>query len=199
MAQEFLGADYGQGSVVTDVRVIRRVETYGLRIRARALVPQRWDVALELVGAPRLRRDVIAHQASQGLALPFDVPMPQDYRSTGPLPVGRLGIKAAKAAGQDTISVQRVGDIKGEVKAGMFVGIQGATKVYRVVSADNSYAAAADLKIYPALVGAVAGGDVVVLEPLLRVVYSGDLAFGVQPTDEGTADVALLGLQEHLG
>ena len=100
MAQEFLGGQYDDRSVVTDVVTRRQVQMLNNRIVGRDLPGQRWGVALALYAPDNnaLKRRVFAHQLKQGFSKPFLIPMPQDA-SLPETPVGNVRVLSKGAAG----------------------------------------------------------------------------------------------------
>ena len=198
----FLNADYTDECAVTDLRLQRREESKALVVSTRVLKAQRWDCVIGLVGDASLRRDVLVHQKTQGLGLPFSIPMPQDMHSIGvanDLPTGTLNVRAAADSGAGSVSVSVAGGGK-QVYKGMYVAFDNHKKVYMVVEDDAVYAGTPKaLKLYPNLVSDVPITAKLVLEPNLWCVYNPGLSFGTHELTGGAiAHYALLSVTEQL-
>jgi len=106
------------------------------------------------------------HRNRHGQSMPFGFPMPQP---PGDGPAGNVTAQAAAAAGAATVSLASdAGTVA--IAAGRFVAFAGHTKVYQVTEAVDG-ASPAEVAIFPALLTAVAAGEAVAAEPMLRCVY----------------------------
>ena len=195
MAQQFLGGDYDDRTVVTDVVTRRQIGMRNQRIVGRDLPGQRWDVSLAMFAPDNddLKRKVFAHQLRQGFSRPFLLPMPQDS-SLPERPAGSVTLAVKASAGADEVAMPDGTEKK--LYAGQYIGFAGHTKVYAVV---EDWAGVGNLGIHPVLQTDVAANADMRLEPNLYAIYQSGVAFGVDPLTKQAAKYIVVLLSEYLG